>query len=275
MSYETIEVKRVSPHIGALIGGVDLSGTLSNRQVEELHDALDQHLVLFFRDQDLDYDAAKRFGRHFGELAIHPNTPGPEGHPEILPIHADANSKLINGERWHSDVSCNEEPSYASILHLKTVPDIGGDTIFASQYAAYDALSPRLQTYLDGLTALHDGGPSYRASNAKRGIQETGKTYPSAIHPVVRTNPKTGRKALFVNAGFTTRINGLPDREGKALLNFLTEHAAKPDFQTRFQWQAGSVAVWDNRFTQHIAIWDYYPQTRSGFRVTVKGDRPV
>ena len=275
MSYETIEVKRVSPHIGALIGGIDLSRTLSNRQVEELHDALDQHLVLFFRGQDLDYDSAKQFGRYFGELAIHPNTPGPEGHPEILPIHADANSKLINGERWHSDVSCNEEPSYVSILHLKTVPDIGGDTIFASQYAAYDALSPRLQTYLDGLTATHDGGPSYRASNAKRGIPETGKTYPSAVHPVVRTNPKTGRKALFVNAGFTTRINGLPDREGKALLNFLTEHAAKPDFQTRFQWQAGSVAVWDNRFTQHLAIWDYHPQTRSGFRVTVKGDRPV
>lgn len=275
MSYETIQVKPVSPHIGALIGGIDLSRTLSNRQVEELHHALDDHLVLFFRDQDLDYDAAKRFGRHFGELAIHPNTPGPDGHPEILPIHTDANSKIINGERWHSDVSCEEEPSYASILHLKTVPEIGGDTIFASQYAAYDALSPRLKTYLDGLTAVHDGGPAYRHSNAKRGVAETGKTYPRAVHPVVRTNPRTGRKSLFVNAGFTTRINDLPDREGKALLNFLVEHAAKPDFQTRFQWQDGSVAVWDNRFTQHMAIWDYYPQTRSGFRVTVRGDRPV
>ena len=275
MSYETIEVKPVSRHIGALIGGIDLARTLSNRQVEELHQALDDHLVLFFRDQDLDYDAAKRFGRHFGELALHPNTPGPEGHPEILPIHADAHSKIINGERWHSDVSCEEEPSYASILHLKTVPDIGGDTIFASQYAAYDALSDRLKTYLDGLTATHDGGPSYRRSNAKRGIAETGRIYPRSVHPVVRTNPKTGRKGLFVNAGFTTAINDLPEREGAALLAFLVEHAAKPDFQTRFQWQAGSVAVWDNRFTQHLAIWDYYPQTRSGFRVTVRGDRPV
>ena len=275
MSYETIEVKRTSPHIGAAVNGIDLSRSLSNRQVAELHQALDDHLVLFFRDQDLDHDAAKRFGRYFGELAIHPNTPGPGGHPEILPIHADAHSKIINGERWHSDVSCEEEPSYASILHLKTVPDVGGDTLFASQYAAYDALSPRLKTYLDGLTAVHDGGPAYRHSNAKRGIAETGKAYPSAVHPVVRTNTKTGRKALFVNAGFTTRINDLPDREGKALLNFLVEHAAKPDFQTRFQWQAGSVAVWDNRFTQHMAIWDYYPQTRSGFRVTVRGERPV
>jgi taurine dioxygenase len=275
MSYATIEVNPVSPHIGAEIAGIDLSAPLGNRQVEDLHEALDAHLVLFFRNQALDYDSAKRLGRYFGELAIHPNTPGPEGHPEILPIHADANSKLINGERWHSDVSCNAEPSYASILHLTTVPTLGGDTLFASQYAAYDALSPRLKVYLEGLTAVHDGGPSYRSSNARRGIPETGKVYPSAVHPVVRTNPKTGRKALFVNRGFTTQINDLPADEGRALLTFLTEHATKPDFQTRFRWQAGSVALWDNRFTQHQAIWDYYPQTRSGFRVTVKGDRPV
>jgi taurine dioxygenase len=275
MSYETIAVRKTSPHIGAEIANINLSESLSNRQVAELHHALDDHLVLFFRDQDLDYDSAKRFGRHFGELAIHPNTPGPEGHPEILPIHADAQSKVVAGERWHSDVSCNEEPSYASILHLKTVPSEGGDTLFASQYAAYDALSDRLKAYLDGLTALHDGGPSYRYSNARRGIAESGKVYPAAIHPVVRTNPKTGRKALFVNEGFTVRILGVPDDEGRALLSFLTAHAARPDFQTRFAWKAGSVALWDNRYTQHLAIWDYYPQTRSGFRVTIKGDKPV
>ncbi len=275
MSYETIAVRKTSPHIGAEIGGVDLLGTLSNHQVAELHQALDDHLVLFFRDQDLDYDAAKRFGRHFGELAIHPNVPGPQGHPEILPIHADAQSKLINGERWHSDVSCTEEPSFASILHLKTVPTEGGDTLFASQYAAYDALSPRLKTYLEGLTALHDGGPTYRYANARRGVAESGKVYPSAIHPVVRTNPKTGRKALFVNEVFTVRILGVPDDEGDALLSFLTKHAARPEFQTRFAWRTGSVALWDNRYTQHLAVWDYYPQTRSGFRVTIKGDKPV
>jgi taurine dioxygenase len=275
MTYETIEVRKTSPHIGAIVSGIDLSGSLSNRQVDELHHALDSHLVLFFRDQDLDYDAAKRLGRHFGELAIHPNTPGPEGHPEILPIHADAGSKVVAGERWHSDVSCTEEPSYASILHLKTVPAEGGDTLFASQYAAYDALSPRLKTYLEGLTALHDGGPTYRYSNVRRGIAESGKIYPSAVHPVVRTNPKTGRKALFVNETFTVRILGVPDDEGRALLAFLTGHAARPDFQTRFAWQAGSVALWDNRYTQHLAIWDYYPQVRSGFRVTITGDKPI
>jgi taurine dioxygenase len=275
MSYETIAVRKTSPHIGAEIAGVNLSDSLSNRQVDELHQALDDHLVLFFRDQDLDYDSAKRLGRHFGELAIHPNTPGPDGQPEILPIYADAQSKVVAGERWHSDVSCNEELSYASILNLKTVPSEGGDTIFASQYAAYDALSARLKTYLEGLTALHDGGPAYRSSNARRGIAENGKVYPSAVHPVVRTNPKTGRKALFVNETFTVRLLGVPDDEGRALLAFLTAHAARPDFQTRFVWKAGSVALWDNRYTQHLAIWDYYPQTRSGFRVTITGDKPV
>ncbi len=275
MSIEGLKLAPVSPHVGAEVLDVDLSRPLANSQVDALQDALDTHQVLFFRGQDLDYDAAKRFGRHFGELAIHPNTPGPEGHPEILPIHADANSKRINGERWHSDVSCDPVPPYTSILHLKTVPDIGGDTLFASQYAAYDALSPQFKTLLEGLTAFHDGRPSYTATNRKIGVEETGRTYPSAIHPVVRTNPRTGRKGLYVNRGFTQRIIGLPDDEGRAVLNFLFEHGTKPDWQIRFRWQPGSVAVWDNRFVQHIAVWDYFPKTRSGFRVTVQGDKPV
>ena len=275
MEFETISVAPVSPHLGVEIAGIDLGTTLSNRQVEELHQALDVYQVLFFSDQTLAYDHAKALGRHFGELHIHPNTPGPAGHPEILPIHADATSKRVAGERWHSDVSCDPEPPLASILYLHTVPPVGGDTLFASQYAAYDALSPRLKAYLERLTAFHDGGPSYRESNAKQGITETGKVYPSAIHPVVRTNPATGRKALYVNRGFTMRINELPDEEGRAVLNFLIEHSTKPDFQVRFRWHANSVAVWDNRFVQHLAIWDYFPQVRSGFRVTVKGSRPV
>jgi taurine dioxygenase len=247
MPYETIEVTPTTPNIGAEIAGIDLSRPLGNRQVDELHDALAAHQVLFFRDQQLDYDSAKTFGRHFGDLHMHPNTPGPDGHPEILPIHADANSKRIAGERWHSDVSCDPEPPLGSILYLHTVPPVGGDTLFASQYAAYDALSPRLKTYLEGLTAFHDGGPSYRATNAKIGVPETGRVYPSANHPIVRTHPVTGRKALYVNRGFTQRINGLPDDEARALLAFLIEHSVKPDFQVRFRWRANSVAFWDNR----------------------------
>ena len=275
MSYETIRVTAATPHIGAEVEGVDLARELSNRQVDELHTALATHQVLFFRDQRLDYDAAKTFGRHFGELHIHPNTPGPEGHPEVLPIHADGNSKRIAGERSHSDVSCNPEPPLGSILHLHAVPPVGGDTLFASQYAASEALSPRLKTYLDGRTAFHDGGPSYRATNAKIGVAEIGRVYPSANHPVVRTHPITGRKALYVNRGFTQRVNELPDDEGRAVLAFLFEHGTKPDFQVRFRWQPTSEAFWDNRAVQHLAVWDYFPQVRSGFRVTIKGDRPV
>ena len=275
MLYETIRVTLATPHIGAEVEGVDLAREPSNRQVDELHTALAAHQVLFFRDQRLDYDAAKTFGRQFGELHIHPNTPGPEGHPEILPIHADGNSKRIAGERWHSDVSCDPEPPLGSILHLHTVPPVGGDTLFASQYAAYEALSPRLKSYLAGLTAFHDGGPSYRATNAKIGVAENGRAYPSASHPVVRTHPVTGRKALYVNRGFTQRINELPEDEGRAVLALLLEHSTKPDFQVRFRWRANSVAFWDNRAVQHLAVWDYFPHVRSGFRVTIKGDRPV
>ncbi len=275
MAYETIRVAPLSPHLGAEISGIDLGRALGNRELDELHTALAEHQVIFFRDQKMDYESAKNLGRHFGELHIHPNTPGPEGHPEILPIHADENSKRIAGECWHSDVSCDPEPPLGSILYLHTVPPVGGDTLFASQSAAYDALSPRMKSFLEGLTAFHDGGPSYRATNAKLGIPETGKAYPHAVHPVVRTHPVTGRKTLFVNRMFTIRINELPEDEGQAVLQFLFEHSTEPDFQVRFRWRPHSVAFWDNRAVQHLAIWDYFPHTRSGFRVTINGDRPV
>jgi taurine dioxygenase len=204
MGYESIKVTSVTPRIGALVEGITLANPLSNREVEELHQALAEHQVLFFRDQAMDIEAHKRFGRHFGELHIHPSTPGPQGHPEILPIHADANSKRINGEYWHSDVSCDDEPPAASILYLHTVPSCGGDTLFASQHAAYDALSLRMKAYLEGLTATHSGDHVYRRNNALMGVQETGKVYPRASHPVVRTHPVTKRKALYVNGDFTS-----------------------------------------------------------------------
>jgi len=275
MSYATIEVKAVTPLLGAEISGIDLTGTLSNQQVDDLHSALAQHQVLFFRDQKISMDQQKTLGRHFGDLHIHPNTPGPEGHPEILPIHADANSKRINGERWHSDVSCDQEPPMGSILYLHTVPPVGGDTLFASQSAAYDALTPAFKAFLDGLTATHSGDRSYRRTNRLLGIDDRNRVFPEAVHPVVRTHPVTGRKGLFVNENFTVRINELSEEESQAVLAFLYAHSTKPAFQVRFRWQPHSIAFWDNRAVQHIAMWDYFPQTRSGSRVTIKGDRPV
>ncbi|MBT5264280.1 MAG: taurine dioxygenase [Rhodospirillaceae bacterium] len=275
MSYQTIEVNPVTPGIGAEISGVDLSSSLGNQQFQEVHDALMEHQVIFFRDQSIDLEQQKSFGRRFGELHIHPGSPAPEGHPEILVVHADENSKRIAGQHWHSDVSCDLEPPMGSILHLNTVPPSGGDTIFASMYEAYDALSDRLKTYLEGLTAVHDGEHVYRGRYVDRGGDDSGKIYPNAVHPVVRTHPVTQRKALFVNSTFTTRINEVPRDEGDAILSFLYQHCSQPAFQVRFRWQPDSIAFWDNRCVQHIAMWDYFPQVRSGFRVTVKGDRPI
>uniref|UniRef100_UPI003D6ED493 TauD/TfdA dioxygenase family protein n=1 Tax=Pantanalinema rosaneae TaxID=1620701 RepID=UPI003D6ED493 len=185
MSYDTLKLHPVSPRLGAEVRDIDITRPLTNRQVEELRTALGEFGVLFFRDQAFDHDSQKRFGRYFGELDIHPNTPGPEGHPEILPIHADANSKIIAGERWHSDVSCFQEPPLGSILHIHTTPPSGGDTLFASLAAAYDALSPRLQAYLEGLTAFHSGERNYRRRNALTGVDDRGREFPSATHPVV------------------------------------------------------------------------------------------
>lgn len=271
MSYETLTLHRVSPHVGAEVQDIDITRPLTNRQVDELHRALGEFGVLFFRDQRFDHDSQKRFGRYFGELDIHPNTPGPDGHPEILPIHADANSKVIAGERWHSDVSCFQEPPLGSILHIHTTPPIGGDTLFASLAAAYDALSPRLKTYLEGLTAFHSGERNYRRRNALTGVDDRGRVFPSAVHPVVISHPITGRKGLYVNRLFTYRINEVSEEESEAILGYLWQHAEKPDFQIRFHWEPHSVAFWDNRAVQHLAIWDYFPHTRTGSRVTVKG----
>jgi taurine dioxygenase len=274
MGYQTIRVAPVTPRIGADVDGIRLSKPLSNQEVEDLRQALVEHQVLFFREQPLDIDSHKALGRCFGELHIHPNTPGPEGHPEILPIHADTNSKRVAGEVWHSDVSCDEYPPMASVLYLHTVPPVGGDTLFASQFAAYDALSPRLKVYLEGLTATHSGDPYYRSANLREGRDDSGKVFPQASHPIVRTHPVSKRKALYVNQGFTTHIDGLPREEGRAILDYLFEHSTRADFQVRFRWQQDSVVIWDNRSVQHLAIWDYYPQIRSGRRVTIKGDRP-
>ncbi|WP_428490947.1 TauD/TfdA dioxygenase family protein [Rhodopila sp.] len=274
MTYASIRVRPVTPRLGAEISDIDLTAVLSNRQVEDLHAALADHQVLFFRDQKISLEQQKTLGRHFGELHIHPNTPGPEGHPEILPIHTDANSKRANGERWHSDVSCDAEPPLGSILALHTVPETGGDTIFASQSAAYDDLTPAFRGFLDGLTATHSGERSYRRTNRLNGVDDRHRVFPQAEHPVVRTHPVSKRKALFVNENFTTHINELSEDESRAVLDFLYAHCTKPAYQVRFSWQPHSIAFWDNRAVQHIAMWDYYPQLRSGYRVTIKGDRP-
>lgn len=161
-----------------------------------------------------------------------------------------------------------------SILHLHTLPSHGGDTLFSSSYAVYESLSPGLRAYLEGLTATHDGEPTYRQRNRLRGIDDTGKRFPKASHPVVRTHPETGRKGVFVNSNFTTHIDNVPAAESEGILRLLFERFASPEFQVRFRWEPDSIAFWDNRAVQHLAVWDYYPEVRSGHRVTINGDKP-
>ena len=273
MSYQTIEVRKLTPTIGAEIHGVDLSRPLGNQQFQEVHDALMENLVIFFRDQELTHDQHKDFGRRFGELHMHPTSTRKDwDHPEILTIKADENSKHVSGEEWHSDVSCDPEPPMGSILYMKELPpDNGGNTLFANMYRAYETLSAPIQKLCEGLTAVHDGAQVY----GERFGQKPGPNgFPRNEHPVVRTHPVTGRKALYVNPNFTTRLVGLKRHESDALLGMLYRHCETPEFQCRFAWRPNSIAFWDNRAALHHAMWDYFPHKRLGYRVTVKGDKP-
>ena len=267
--YRHISVEPLNPTIGAVVGGVDLAQPMAEEVFAEIHAAWMAHLVLFMRDQHIAPDQHLSFGRRFGELHIHPAAPYAHGNPELMVIRTDAESKRNNGSGWHSDVSADLEPPLGSILHLHQLPSNGGDTLFANMYAAYEALSVPVRRLLDGLTARHEADYS-----GQYGDHPPQREFPAASHPVVRTHPVTGRKALFVNAGFTRYIEGIGRRESRALLDLLFEHVKNPAFHCRFQWRPFSLAMWDNRCVQHVAVWDYHPETRSGLRVTVKGDRP-
>ncbi len=271
--YETLTIDKLTPIIGAEIAGVDLSKPLSNRQQDEIHRALAENLVIFFRDQHISQDQHLAFGRLFGDLHTHPAAPSEPGKPELMIIHADKDSPRANGEGWHTDVSCDLEPPMGSILYIKKCPSKGGDTLFASMYAAYEALSDRMKKYLEGMTAIHDGESVYRGLYANYGVADKPQ-YPRAEHPVVRTHPVTGKKGLYVNRGFTRALVGIPRDESDAILRYLYEHMENPLFQCRFRWRENSLAFWDNRCVQHRAMWDYWPHTRSGNRVTVAGDKP-
>ncbi len=267
-----IETAPLGPVVGAEITGVDLSRSLSEAQVSAIRDAWLEHQVIFFRDQNLTIEQHIAFGRRFGELHIHPNVPSHPEHPEVLVIHADENSKRVAGHGWHTDVSCDLEPPAGSILRLTQTPEHGGgDTLFASMYAAYDALSDHWQSFLSGLTAVHESAHVHGRNYGNAPDHE----YVQAEHPIVRTHPETGRKALYVNSAFTTQINGMKANESRATLDFLFRHMEHIDFQCRFRWTPHSIAMWDNRCVQHHAAWDYYPEVRHGYRVTLAGDKPV
>lgn len=268
--FRHIDVRPLNPVIGAEIHDVDLTGPLSDAVIDEIRRAFAKHIVIFFRDQRISFDDHKRFAALFGDAHIAPSTVPwrvPD-HPEITKIHADAESTYIAGEDWHSDMSCDPEPPLGSILYLHTLPSNGGDTLFSSMYAAYEALSDRMKAYLEGLNAVHDAVASFGA------ITPPGLDLPRSTHPVIRTHPVTGKRAIYVNKGYTLGIEGMPAAESAAVLDFLYEHVKQPIFQCRFIWRQHSIAFWDNRCSQHLAVWDYFPETRSGFRIQIAGDRP-
>ena len=268
--YPSFAVAPLSPHIGAEVQGIDLARPLSPAQVRDLAQASADWMVLVFRDQVLDRAAHKTFARHFGDLHVHPMHIHRQDDPEILPVKTTANSAYTAGDGWHTDVTCDPVPPLGSMLYITQTPECGGgDTLFADMYLAFELLSAPMQRFLEGLTAVHDGALPYVGSY-KSTPPEGG--YPRSEHPVVTRHPVTGRKVLYVNSGFTSHIAGLGRRESRALLDMLFEHIATTvQLHCRVQWQPNTLTFWDNRCTQHHAVWDYYPHERYGERVSIVG----
>ncbi len=259
----------LNKNIGTELRGVKLL-SLSDADVEAVKRLLAERGVLVFRDQPMTLEQQIEMGRRFGKLHVHPAFANKE-YPEALRIHADADSAYAAGESWHTDVSCDLEPPGISMLRIEVVPSAGGDTAFASMYKAYEDLSKPMQEMLLNLEAVHSGDLPYRGSYKSTST----KVYPVNLHPVIRTHPITGKRALYVNTGFTDKIKGVTGRESKALLALLFDHIAyNVEFQCRVRWEPQTITMWDNRCTQHFASWDYFPETRSGWRVTTVGERP-
>ena len=274
-----IIVEPVSGSVGAVVRGVDLSEQLDESMVSDIRQAFLAHHVLFFSDQDLSPEAQMRVGRYFGDLDTHPFVEGMESHPEVIEVITEPEDRLNFGGGWHSDVTFLEEPDLASLLYAMEVPPFGGDTLFANQHAAYEALSDTMKDLLDGLVAKHSAGPQYAEggySTLSKSMKTKSEEQADRVvsHPLVRTHPETGKKALYVNPAFTVGIEGMRLDESMALLGFLFNHAVREPFTCRFRWSPGSVAMWDNRSVQHYALFDYRGHRRHMRRITVKGDRP-
>ncbi len=273
-AYQTISVRPLTSTIGAEIGGVDLSKGVTDEQLAELRVALHENMVLVFRDQHMTEQQHRAFGLKWGQLHLHPVLLAQKKpNPEILEVRNDSTSKVAIGEGWHSDATLEERPPMGSMLYMKEMPEpgYGGDTMFANMCLAYETLSPTMQKFIEGLTAVHSGEVLPRLYGFP--IPEGG--YPETTHPVVVRHPETGRKTLFVSPAFTVRIPELSQAESKAVLDVLFRHVeTSPAICVRISWNQNDMVFWDNRCTQHHAIFDYAPHTRVGVRVTVLGERP-
>ena len=269
----------ISTALGAQIEGVDLTQPLSVEQREAIEQALLKHQVIFFKNQSINPQQQARFAANFGDLHIHPIYPNIPEQPEVLVLDT-AVTDVRDNAVWHTDVTFLPTPAMGAGLSAKQLPAFGGDTLWASGIAAFEGLSAPLQQLLDGLTATHDFTKSFpleRFGSTPEDFarwDQTRKNNPPLSHPVVRTHPVSGRKSLFVNEGFTTRINELSEAESDAILTLLFAHATRPEYTIRWRWQENDVAFWDNRVTQHYAVDDYRPNRRVMHRATILGDAP-
>ena len=275
----SLTITPLSAALGAQIDGVDLTLPLSLEHRDAIEQALLKHQVIFFKQQSITPTQQARFAANFGDLHIHPIYPNVPEQPEVLVLDT-AVTDVRDNAIWHTDVTFLPTPALGAVLSAKQLPAFGGDTLWASGIAAFEGLSKPLQALLDGLTATHDFTKSFpleRFGSTPEDLarwEQTRKSNPPLSHPVVRTHPVSGRKSLFVNEGFTTKINELSDTESAAILKLLFAHATRPEYTIRWRWQENDVAFWDNRVTQHYAVDDYRPNRRVMHRATILGDAP-
>lgn len=269
--FTKFSARLLTPAIGAELIGADLCN-VDETLVNEVRNALLTYKVVFFRDQELTPQQHIEFARQFGELEIHPATPAHQRYPEILHLAHGPDSRGSEN-MWHSDVTWRECPSLGSILRAVTVPEVGGDTLFANMALAYSRLPKALRENIHSLIAVHDIARVF-AKRLDKGVTQLHDEYPPVEHPVVRTHPETGQRAIYVNQAFTSHIKGMPSEQSAELLDVLYKSAWNPEVQCRFRWRPGSLAFWDNRVCQHFAASDYFPKVRAMERVTIAGDQP-
>lgn len=279
-AYQAIEVHPLAGAIGAEVLGVDLRNDFADHEINEIRRAFLEHQVIFFREQTLTPAEFERFVRRFGTLDPHHVLRGMTENPNVLDIVHTETDRYIFAPGWHADVTWQERPVLGAMLYGVEVPESGGDTLFANQYLAYEALSPRLRKMLDELNALHSSEDTYGPGAEKSTkvdlikIDRSEAVKGLSVHPVVRTHPETKRKALFVNPDYTKGFENMRREESKPLLEYLYAHATRPEFTCRFRWRQGSIAFWDNRCTLHRPIDDYFGKRRRTWRITLSGDRP-
>jgi taurine dioxygenase len=277
MRNSQIEVRPIAGSIGAEIHNVDVSQDLDEATIGDIRKALLDHCVIFFRDQNLEPERHKAFTRRFGKIFIHPNYKGMQADAEIITMTREPGDKKIVGEEWHADTTMVSEPPMGAILYAVDVPPYGGDTLFANQYQAYDALSEGMKKMLSGVRAIHSdrkvAGPAANKNAFRSTKVREDADWRETInsHPVVATHPETGRKLLYVNASYTMGFDGMTEDESRPLLNFLLDHGHRPEFTCRFRWEKGSIAFWDNRVCKHLAIHDAGPFRRVMRRTQVAG----